>query len=98
MGDPPVVTAGYDEPSLIFLLGTGTRIATGAGAADIAAGWGGLALIEDRQRPSFLAKLVDLGARATPLDVLAGINYSNGKPVHITVYRVQPMPRAASVE
>ncbi len=97
-GDPAPVAAGYDEPSLVFLLGTGTRLVTGARAADIAAGRGGLALIEDRQRPAFLAKLVDLGASAQPLDQLSGINYSRGKPVHITIYRVRAVPRTAWVQ
>ncbi len=37
-GDPPVVTSGYDEPSLIFLLGTDDAHRHGAGeAAEIAA-------------------------------------------------------------
>jgi 4-amino-4-deoxy-L-arabinose transferase-like glycosyltransferase len=95
-GDPAPVTAGYDEPSLIFLLGTRTRIATGAEAADIAAGQGGLALVDDRQRPAFLNRLVEIGAYATPVDQLSGINYSHGKPVHIIIYRVRAQPRAAS--
>jgi hypothetical protein len=97
-GDPPIVTAGYDEPSLIFLLGTRTRIATGSEAADIAAGEGGLAVIEDRQKRSFLTRLVDLGAEAQAVDRLSGLNYSNGHPVEITIYRVQALPRAASRE
>ena len=90
--DPPVVTAGYDEPSLVFLLGTQTQIATGTRAADIAAAVGGLALIEERQKPAFLKAIADQGAEAVALDHLAGINYSHGKPVTITVYRVTPAP------
>lgn len=90
--DPPVVTAGYDEPSLIFLLGAGTRIAPGADAARIAAVQGGLVLTDERQKPAFLKTLSGRGAKARAVDRLSGINYSRGKPVTITLYRVTPAP------
>lgn len=90
--DPPVVAAGYDEPSLVFLLGTQTQIATGLRAADLAAAGGGLALIEGRQNKDFLNELGHLRAAAVVVDRLAGINYSHGRPVAITIYRVTPPP------
>ncbi len=90
-GDPPPALAGYEEPSLVFLLGTETRLTNGFGAAEAGAGQGGLALVEDSERASFLAHLSELQADATPLDSLSGLNYSRGKPVHITVYRVAPV-------
>ena len=89
-GDPPVVTAGYDEPSLVFLLGTGTRIETGSTAADAAAATGGLALIDTRQRAAFLSRLAQDRAEAQPVDELSGLNYSTGRKEHITLYRVTP--------
>jgi hypothetical protein len=88
--DPPPVLAGYTEPSAVFLLGTETRLSKGRGAAEIAAGQGGLALIEEGQRPAFLAHLAELGGSATVVDGLSGFNYSRGRPVHITLYRVTP--------
>ncbi len=94
-GDPPVVTSGYDEPSLIFLLGTGTRIAPGARAAQIALSEGGLVLVDDRQKPAFVQRLAQLGVAARPVDRLSGIDYSRGRPEHITIYRVS---RAAPAE
>lgn len=87
-GDPPPALAGFTEPSLVFYLGKDTRLTNGPGAAEIGAGQGGLALIEDSERQAFLARLADLEADATKLDELSGYNYSRGKPVHITVYRV----------
>ena len=87
-GDPPPVLAGYTEPSLVFLLGTETRLSDGTGAADAGAFQGGLALIEDSERPAFLAHLAELEADAVKVDELTGLNYSRGKPVHITLYRV----------
>lgn len=87
-GDPPVVLAGYTEPSAVFLLGTETHIANGDRAAEIAAEQGGLALIEDGQRPAFLAHLAEVEADATAIDAMSGYNYSRGRSVHITLYRV----------
>jgi 4-amino-4-deoxy-L-arabinose transferase-like glycosyltransferase len=87
-GDPPPALAGFTEPSLVFYLGQDARLTNGAGAAEIGAGQGGLALIEDGERQAFLARLADLETDATKLDELSGYNYSRGKPVHITIYRV----------
>jgi 4-amino-4-deoxy-L-arabinose transferase-like glycosyltransferase len=91
-GDPPPIIAGYVEPSLIFLLGTDTRVETGAGAAKLAVEQGGLALIEDRERGAFLAGLATRDTEAFPVDTLTGYDYSHGRRVHITIYRVAAAP------
>jgi 4-amino-4-deoxy-L-arabinose transferase-like glycosyltransferase len=91
-GDPPPIIAGYVEPSLIFLLGTDTRVATGAAAAQLAAGQGGLALIEDHDRDAFLTGLATRDTQAFPVDALTGYDYSHGRGVHITIYRVAAAP------
>ncbi|HEY8697220.1 MAG TPA: glycosyltransferase family 39 protein [Rhizomicrobium sp.] len=90
--DPPVVLAGYVEPSLIFLLGTNTHIEHGSSAAAIVAQQGGLALVEDEQRKSFLDRLAQLHGKAVAVDQLSGFNYSRGRPEHVTFYRVTPAP------
>jgi len=87
-GDPPVALAGYTEPSLVFYLGSETRLTDGAGAAEVGASQGGLALVEDSERSAFLAHLAELEADAIKLDALSGYNYSRGRKVHITIYRV----------
>jgi 4-amino-4-deoxy-L-arabinose transferase-like glycosyltransferase len=89
-GDPPPALAGYEEPSLVYLLGTGTRLTNGAGAADATADQGGVAVVEDHERAGFLARLSSLGAEPYVVGTLDGLNYSRGKRVHITVYRVSP--------
>jgi hypothetical protein len=89
-GDPPVVLAGYVEPSLVFLLGTDTQIQAGATAADIAAKEGGLVLVEDHEKAKFLTRLGRDDAIAKPVDELSGFNYSRGRREHITFYRVTP--------
>jgi 4-amino-4-deoxy-L-arabinose transferase-like glycosyltransferase len=89
-GDPPVVTAGYAEPSISFLLGTRTALETGAGAALIAGKAGGLALVDSAESESFLKLVTEAGGRAEPLDEISGLNYSRGRETRITLYRVVP--------
>jgi 4-amino-4-deoxy-L-arabinose transferase-like glycosyltransferase len=89
-GDPPVVTAGYAEPSISFLLGTRTVLETGAGAALIAGKTGGLALVDSEESDSFLKLVQEAGGHAEALDEISGLNYSRGRPTRITLYRVVP--------
>jgi 4-amino-4-deoxy-L-arabinose transferase-like glycosyltransferase len=95
-GDPPVIASGYQEASMTFRLGTKTHLAGGAEAANIAAVQGGLALIEDGERDAFLEGLSDLNTSATPIDRFSGFNYSRGRRVNITVYRVNPAYQVTS--
>ena len=87
-GDPPPALAGYEEPSMLFALGKDVVLTDGKGAAETSAKSGGLALVEDSERGDFLARLAELQADTTPLGELSGINYSRGKRVHVTLYRV----------
>jgi 4-amino-4-deoxy-L-arabinose transferase-like glycosyltransferase len=89
-GDPAPVLAGYTEPSALFLIGTQTHLTDGYGAAEIGAAQGGLVAVQDGQRSVFLAHLAELEGDAVPLDSVSGFNYSRGRPVHITLYRVTP--------
>jgi 4-amino-4-deoxy-L-arabinose transferase-like glycosyltransferase len=90
-GDPPPVVAGFQEPSLVFALGKDVVLRDGRGAAEVAARTGGLALIEDRAKGAFLAGLAELQDDAKPEATLSGFNYSRGRRVHITLYRVGRM-------
>ena len=87
----PVVAAGYDEPSLVVLLGTDTVLTGGDGAAD----WlshhpRSLAVVADNEEAAFAAGTAVRGAQVEPLAHVEGFNYSRGKAVAITVYG---MPR-----
>jgi hypothetical protein len=75
---------------MVFYLGEDTRLTDGSGAAETGAGQGGLVLVEDSEQLAFLDHLAELEANATKLDEVSGYNYSRGKPVHVTVYRVTP--------
>ena len=88
--DPPPMLAGYEEPSLVFALGADTILSDGRGAAELGANAGGLALVQDDERPAFLARLAELEANAAAVDDLSGFNYSRGRAVHITLYRIAP--------
>lgn len=87
-GDPPPALAGYQEPSMIFALGKDVVLTDGRGAADAGARGGGLALVEDAEQGAFLARLAELQADARAVDAVRGFDYSRGKQVHVTLYRV----------
>jgi 4-amino-4-deoxy-L-arabinose transferase-like glycosyltransferase len=89
--DPPPALAGYEEPSLVFALGKDVNLTDGAGAATQGAEQGGLALVEEFERPAFFAKLAELQSDAVALNDVSGFNYSRGKKVHVTVYRVRKL-------
>jgi len=89
-GDPPVVLAGYEEPSLVFLLGTATRIEAREQAGRVAGAQGGLALVDDRALAAFLSGVQEVGAGARQVDEVDGFNYSRGHREHIHIYRVTP--------
>lgn len=94
--DPPVILAGYVEPSLVFLLGTDTRLENGIGAADLAARQGGLVMIEDHERQNFQTALSARHAAAAIVDDLSGYDYSRGRAVHLSLYRVTQSPEATT--
>jgi 4-amino-4-deoxy-L-arabinose transferase-like glycosyltransferase len=88
-GDPAPALAGYEEPSMLFAFGADAALSDGAGAAEVVARHGGLALVEDGERGPFLARLAELQADATEKGEVSGFNYSRGRKVHVTVYRVE---------
>jgi len=90
-GDAPPALAGYEEPSLVFALGKDVVLSDGKGAAEASARAGGLALVEEEARGDFLARLAELQADAKTVGEISGLNYSRGRKVHVTVYRVAPL-------
>jgi 4-amino-4-deoxy-L-arabinose transferase-like glycosyltransferase len=93
--DPPPALAGYEEPSLVFALGKGVNLTDGKGAATQGAELGGLALVDDFERSAFLARLAELQSDAALVDDVSGFNYSRGKKVHVTLYRVRKLVGAS---
>ncbi|MDF1793263.1 MAG: glycosyltransferase family 39 protein [Thalassobaculaceae bacterium] len=85
----PLVTAGFSEPSMVFVHGTATKLSDAAGAADVLAGQPtcALAVVEHRQQDAFLAATAARGLTVEPAGQVRGLNYSRGKEIDITIYR-----------
>jgi len=91
--DPQVATAGYHEPSLVFLTGTGLKHVSGAEAAEfLKAGGCRFAFVESRQERSFAQRADALGLRYAKGMRLDGINISGGRQIAVTVYRAEGSP------
>ena len=83
----PVVVAGYAEPSLVFLLGTATKLTGGPDAAGILAKLPEtLVLVSDREDAAFRAALQKDGISVDALGQVSGLDYSNGRAVTLTLY------------
>jgi 4-amino-4-deoxy-L-arabinose transferase-like glycosyltransferase len=85
---PVAAAVGYQEPSLVFLAGTATRLTDSAGAAEfLRGGECRFALIESRQERSFAQHAEALGLRYTAGPRVEAINISTGRPITIAVFR-----------
>jgi 4-amino-4-deoxy-L-arabinose transferase-like glycosyltransferase len=86
---PHVAATGYyQEPSLIFLLGTDTRFTDGGGAAQfLQQGSCRFALIDARSERSFVQRADALGLRYALVERVEGFNISIGRPVALAIFR-----------
>ncbi|WP_448189790.1 ArnT family glycosyltransferase [Azospirillum sp. sgz301742] len=85
-----VASAGYSEPSLVFLVGTRTKLVGGGDAAkhllsDRACA---LALVDQRELAAFRSALD--GVEPKPLGEVHGLNYNNGRRIVLTLYAAPP--------
>jgi 4-amino-4-deoxy-L-arabinose transferase-like glycosyltransferase len=88
--NPMVATAGYHEPSLVFLVGTDIVHTTGPGAAEfLSAGGCRFAFVESHQERSFAQRAEALGLRYASGPRVEGINISGGRRVSIAVFRAE---------
>jgi hypothetical protein len=87
-----VASAGYHEPSLVFLAGTRTRLTDGTGAAEILRqGECRIAIIEARQERAFAQRAERLGLRYSLRGRLDnGFNINGGRAIHFAIYRSEP--------
>jgi hypothetical protein len=84
-----VLSVGYSEPSLVFLLGTATRLVTAEPADDQLTG-AGLALVNDRYAAEFLRSLARHGLTGRALDRAEGLDYSAGSgKLVLSLYRLE---------
>ena len=86
--NPVVASAGYHEPSLVFLLGTPTQLTDGSGAADfLSRGACRFALVDARHERSFAQRAEAIGLRYARGPHIDGINISGGRELAIAVFR-----------
>jgi 4-amino-4-deoxy-L-arabinose transferase-like glycosyltransferase len=91
--NPVAVSAGFHEPSLVFLAGTRTLLADGAAAADfLRQGGCRFAFIDARQERSFVRRAEAIGLRYAPGPRLEALNIGGGRAHTIAVYRSEAQP------
>jgi hypothetical protein len=85
---PKAASAGYHEPSLVFMTGTSTVLTDGSGAADfLKQGSCRFALIEQRSERSFVQRAEAIGLRYKVGARIDGYNFSQGRPISIAIFR-----------
>jgi hypothetical protein len=85
---PQLASAGFDEPSLVFMTDTSTVLTDGSGAADFLNGRRcRFALVEQRSERAFVQRAEAIGLRYNVATRIEGYNISRGKPVSISVFR-----------
>ena len=85
---PKAAAAGFHEPSLVFMTGTGTLLTDGSGAADfLGQGTCRFALVEARSERGFVQRAEAIGLRYNVANRIEGYNISQGKAVSIAIFR-----------
>ena len=85
---PLARSAGFDEPSLVFLAGTETRLTNGPGAADfLRAGNCRFAFVETQQESAFTQRAEAIGLRYERGPRIEAFNFSKGRPLTIAIFR-----------
>jgi 4-amino-4-deoxy-L-arabinose transferase-like glycosyltransferase len=85
--NPRYASAGYREPSLVFLVGTDLALLDGASAATfLTAAPCRMAFVEAREDKAFAEALAKTGAAPTLVTRVIGLNISNGRKLAIGVY------------
>jgi 4-amino-4-deoxy-L-arabinose transferase-like glycosyltransferase len=88
--NPQFAAAGYHEPSLVFLLGTGTRLTDGQGAAEfLREGGCRFAIVEARHTRAFVLRAEAIGLRYAPVLKIDAINYNIGRWLALWVFAPQ---------
>jgi 4-amino-4-deoxy-L-arabinose transferase-like glycosyltransferase len=86
--NPVAVSAGFHEPSLVFLAGTSTALLDGSGAADfLRSGGCRFAFVDGRHERTFLRRADAIGLRYSQGLRIDGYNLSTGRQASVTIYR-----------
>jgi 4-amino-4-deoxy-L-arabinose transferase-like glycosyltransferase len=87
----PVTVVGFDEPSLVFLLGSETEFGE-AGDAAQAISEGRPAVVEQTAVADFQHALSAAGLTAVKVGAIAGVDYVDGEAPLLSVYRAESPP------
>jgi 4-amino-4-deoxy-L-arabinose transferase-like glycosyltransferase len=80
-------SVGYEEPSLVFLLGTNTLLTTPQGAANfLKNNPASLALVDRSVEDAFKREIKNLGMNIKTAGAFNGFNYSKGKTMFLRLY------------
>jgi hypothetical protein len=80
-------SSGYQEPSLVFLLGTRTLLTSPDGAAIfLKTNPGAMALIDRSEDSDFKSEAQNLKLNIKPAGAFSGFNYSKGKTMFLRLY------------
>ncbi len=84
---PPIISAGYNEPSLVFMTRTDIKFGSGADAAIFLHKLKtSVAVVDERENKLFLTTIRDKGIVVRKIAEAKGLNYSRGKWKNISVY------------
>ncbi len=84
---PQFASAGFEEPSLVFVGGTAIQLIDGERAANfLAEGGCRVAFIENRQLPMFNSRSDDLGLAPQDRAVVTGYNINGGRRLEMHVF------------
>lgn len=82
-----LASVGYNEPSLVFMAGTNTKLTGPEEAArHLRDSKNGYALISNEFKDAFLKAASDIGLKPVEIRAIEGQNYSNGKDVTLYIY------------
>jgi 4-amino-4-deoxy-L-arabinose transferase-like glycosyltransferase len=90
---PVAASAGYEEPSVVFLAGTETHLTDGAGAADFLRADHPhqarcrIAFVEAREEAAFAKRAGAIGLHYGAAGQLHGLNISNGHWIDVTAFQ-----------
>lgn len=93
--DTLLAAAGYTEPSMVFLVGTKTKLGNGGMVADHLATNPACALglvTMGEEETLFQQEMAAKGLTPRPVAELTGFNYSRGKPTTLRFYTLAPAP------
>lgn len=86
----PVAVVGYSEPSIVFSLGTATKLLPAQKAAEALSRHEVAAvLVERRQEQAFRDAMTRLDATPRAAGMASGLDYSTGKPATLTLFRAE---------